>query len=239
MISLEALRSQIHDAVLATDGTDGRGGQPVGGKLFKAEQWREKLLSADAIALKENSGDDDGVKGGTGEHWLSIQRFRPNIVLRSCTADDEEHRTPPIKAWEEDFWTKLEFDADSECDQGQSQKAQHSSQPTKDDRQTPSSSVEMHLVSRCERCLLTAVDPVTAEKDVSVPLAFLRRSNNKVKKRPLDADGTPIRKTSNGKATGRAGPIFGVYAVVPANKGGKLAVGQGVSCIWSREQERD
>lgn len=60
----------------------------------------------------------------------------------------------------------------------------------------------LQLVARCQRCLLTAVDPITAEKDPSVPLKLLNRSRMRVKK-PAEIEG----------GNGRAGPCFGMYAI--------------------------
>lgn len=60
----------------------------------------------------------------------------------------------------------------------------------------------LQLVARCQRCLLTAVDPLTAEKDASVPLKLLNRSRMRVKK---------VKGVEGGN--GRAGPCFGMYAI--------------------------
>ncbi len=60
----------------------------------------------------------------------------------------------------------------------------------------------LQLVARCQRCLLTAVDPLTAEKDPSVPLKLLNRSRMRVKKTEGIEGGN-----------GRAGPCFGMYAI--------------------------
>lgn len=209
--SLKELQAQIRDAVLAADGTDGRGGAPVGGKLFKPDAWKTKVTSNDTGA-KQIAGQ--ALTSGQREEWLSMLRFRPNIVLKSSKG------STPIKAWEEDCWTKIQID----------NLKVHLDDATDTQDQSRPSTVEMHLVSRCERCLLTTVDPETAERDVSVPLAFLRRSRNQVKKVPLDEQGKP--KTG---ASGRPGPCFGIYAVVPEGKGGNISVGASATCIWSND----
>lgn len=59
----------------------------------------------------------------------------------------------------------------------------------------------LQLVSRCQRCLLTAVDPITAEKDPSVPLKLLNRSRMRVK------------KVEKERGNGRKRPCFGIYAI--------------------------
>ncbi|PWN24003.1 hypothetical protein BCV69DRAFT_244201 [Microstroma glucosiphilum] len=215
--SLQALQEQIRDAVLASDETtDGRGGPRVGGKLFKAENWKEKVTSADEK---------------TAAPWLSMLRFRPNIVITGGSASG----TSSIEPWEEDKWTMLEIDTFATT----SSSANDSKPPT----QSSSSAVplQLHLSAHCERCLLTAVDPITAERDVSIPLAFLRRSRNEVKVHPLGPDGLPLGKASivAGKE-GKKGPCFGVYGVpaAPEEKAGAakgqglVRVGDEVRCYW-------
>ncbi|CDW99805.1 hypothetical protein [Sporisorium scitamineum] len=87
----------------------------------------------------------------------------------------------------------------------------------------------LQLVARCQRCLLTAVDPITAEKDPSVPLKLLNRSRMRVKKSAGVEGGN-----------GRAGPCFGMYAIpLPLSKEGekeaaygRLAKGDSVRVRW-------
>ncbi|CAO1619833.1 unnamed protein product [Parajaminaea phylloscopi] len=213
--SLKDLQEQIRAASFATDGSDGRGGKAIGGKLFKAELWKEKILQFSQEVSKAIDDEAD-LTSEQRQTWLNIQRFRPNIVLRSSRSHDK----PTIKAWEEDCWTKLQFGRAGDDDQA--------SDPTATQVDV---GVQMHVVSRCERCLLTSVDPVTADRDVSVPLAFLRRNNSRVKEVPLDEHGVP----KGGDDKGKAGPCFGMYAVVPESGQGKLAVGDSVTCFWSSD----
>lgn len=221
--SLHALQDQIRDAVLASDETtDGRGGPRVGGKLFKAENWKEKVTSADPK---------------TAAPWLSMLRFRPNIVVSG--GSDEQ-----IEAWEEDKWTMLEIDTVASA--SSSTPGSKASPATSPSSTKP---LQLHLSAHCERCLLTTVDPFTAERDVSIPLAFLRRSRNEVKKHPLGPDGLPLGKMSivAGKE-GRKGPCFGVYGVPAADEEadgagvgkGLVRVGDEVRCYWrSNDGEGD
>lgn len=78
----------------------------------------------------------------------------------------------------------------------------------------------IHLVARCKRCLLTAIDPETAHKDVNVPLGLLRKSRFRVKK----AEGE----------TGRKGPCFGMYGVPEGSATGyaSIKVGNPVRVRW-------
>ena len=89
----------------------------------------------------------------------------------------------------------------------------------------------LQLVARCQRCLLTAVDPVTAEKDPSVPLKLLNRTRMRVKK---------VQGIAGGN--GRAGPCFGMYAVpLPVNGEeayGELRRGDRIRVRW-RPYETD
>lgn len=72
--------------------------------------------------------------------YLSMQRFRPNIVLRTRSG---EKSFPP---YSEDSWETIWIGED------------------------PESALAVHLVARCDRCLLTAVEPetyvLTRRKDV-------------------------------------------------------------------------
>ncbi|CCF54092.1 hypothetical protein NDA11_006486 [Ustilago hordei] len=82
----------------------------------------------------------------------------------------------------------------------------------------------LQLVARCQRCLLTAVDPVTAEKDPSVALKLLNRSRMRVKK---------VEGMKGGN--GRAGPCFGMYAIpLPLDEGlyGGLNKGDKIRVRW-------
>jgi uncharacterized protein YcbX len=78
----------------------------------------------------------------------------------------------------------------------------------------------IHLVARCKRCLLTAVNPETAQKDVNVPLNLLRQSRYRVKK----AEGE----------SGRKGPCFGIYGVPERIKESytSISVGDRVRVRW-------
>lgn len=221
--SLDDLQEQIREATFALYATDRRGGLSVAGKLFEPANWRDKILQSTQAAEAVVS-DDSKTDTQRRRDWLNIQRFRPNIVLRSCASTDK----PSIKAWEEDFWTKLEFRASSGSPSNPGSKEEPA------ETSAPATTIEMHLVSRCQRCLLTTVDPTTAERDVSVPLAFLRRSRNQVKKVPLDEKGLP----KQGDEKGKPGPCFGMYAVVPEGRGGEVSIGDDVTCFWANNTEQ-
>lgn len=133
-----------------------------------------------------------------------MQRFRPNIVLRA-----REGST--YNPFSEDDWDSLWFaPSASLSEQGEVQEVKSKA------------TASLSLVARCQRCLLTTVDPETAERDVLVPLALLRRSRLKHKhaKRP--------------------GPCFGMYAIPlllgdeQSEKGlfGSINVGDAVAVRW-------
>lgn len=183
--------------------------------MFKQQTWRERILADDARALKRGMPKDGGDADSEAATWLTMIRFRPNIVLKSCS---DSTVGKPLEAWEEDNWQMITVnDASSSA-----------AAAAAADRPLP----EIHCAAECKRCLMTTTDPLTSERiDASVPLAFLRRSHNIVKAVPLDKHGTP----SNDKdalAKAPKGPCFGVYAVVPADKGGVLRVGDVVRCPW-------
>lgn len=188
---------------MATDESDGRGGKPIASeKIFNKDAWRRKILTADAISLKASLPQ-------TNDHltteWMTMVRFRPNIILKSC---EDGTLGKPLQPWEEDHWSRLDLEN--------------------------SSAPQIHIAANCKRCLMTTVDPYTGERtDVSVPLAFLRRSNNIVKMAPMDQDGMPS-KDKEAIAKAPKGPCFGVYAVVPASKEGMLRVGDVIRCSWRR-----
>jgi hypothetical protein len=105
---------------------------------------------------------------------LPIQRFRPNIVLRSRRNDDGTPATSPrYQGFSEDSWETIWVD-------------------------TKSGQLPIQLVARCERCLLTTVDPVTAHRDVNIPLAHLRHHR--------------LRHAQPGIKK-RGGPCFGMYSI--------------------------
>ncbi|PWZ02657.1 hypothetical protein BCV70DRAFT_234468 [Testicularia cyperi] len=137
-------------------------------------------------AASEAGGDGRGGRTITelkSDLWtknvVSMQRFRPNIIVRSAF---HEHGFGPFS---EDSWERMWI----------LPPANQASEPTR-------AKAMLQLVARCQRCLLTAVDPVTAEKDPSVPLKLLNRSRMRIKK-PADIPG----------GNGRQGPCFGMYAV--------------------------
>jgi uncharacterized protein YcbX len=167
--------------------TDGIGGAPI--RNLDRDKWAARLDDADA--------------------QLSMQRFRPNIVLSSLDAD------ATYAAYDEDEWDQLRIVRASSNDHSAREACSHEtcSLPP-----STRSSIVLHLIARCQRCLLTSVDPETAEKDVQVPLALLRRSRMRLK--------TP------GK---REGPCFGVYAVPEST--GEVRVGDQVWVRWRDESE--
>lgn len=175
--SLVDVQAQLRDALdgSARDQTDGRGGRAIAG--LDSRIW--------------------------SDNTLSMQRFRPNIVVRSAS---DSHPIPPFS---EDSWERIWIqDSGTDEEDGMFQ-------------------AMLQLVARCQRCLLTAVDPVTAEKDASVPLKLLNRSRMRIKK-PQGMQG----------GNGRNGPCFGMYAVpLPVSHGeevsyGRLSLGDRVRVRW-------
>ncbi|EST09978.1 MOSC, N-terminal beta barrel [Kalmanozyma brasiliensis GHG001] len=174
---------------------------------FVREQLSVAMDSADG-------GDGRGGRTITGidaDKWsdpatLSMARFRPNVVVKGNVEN-------PIGAFSEDSWERLwVLPAGSAAS---------------DDGEEVTKAM-LQLVARCQRCLLTAVDPITAEKDPSVPLKLLNRSRMRVKKTAGIEGGN-----------GRAGPCFGMYAIpLPLSSGesgesyGELKVGDGIRVRW-------
>lgn len=174
--SLGALRTQLSDAVRSD--TDGIGGAPI--RNLDRVKWAARLDDTDT--------------------QLSMQRFRPNIVLSSLGA-------ARFNAYDEDDWDQLRIVRGA------------SAVPVDGHPPSGRTSIVLHLIARCQRCLLTSVDPATAERDVQVPLALLRRSR--------------MRQKTPGK---RDGPCFGVYAVPEST--GDVHVGDEVWVRW-REAENE
>lgn len=142
---------------------------------------REQFSSA-LTSLTSDGRGGRAITGIDSDKWsdpaaLSIAHFRPNIVLRGIG-----------KPFSEDNWERLWIVPASASHTGESGQADCQAM--------------LQLVARCQRCLLTAVDPVTAEKDPSVPLKLLNRSRMRVKKTEGIEGGN-----------GRAGPCFGMYAI--------------------------
>lgn len=80
-------------------------------------------------------------------------------------------------------------------------------------------SLPVHLVARCQRCRLTAIDPETAHKDLNVPLGLLRKSRFRI---------------SQTEGPGGKGPCFGMYGV-PEKSGSEytsISVGDSVRVRW-------
>ncbi|KIS71935.1 uncharacterized protein UMAG_00362 [Mycosarcoma maydis] len=160
-------------------------------------------------ALTCTDGDGRGGRAITGidaTKWsdpttLSIARFRPNIVVKGNGG---------FGAFSEDSWERIWILSPS---------SEQSSKPK----------AMLQLVARCQRCLLTAVDPISAEKDPSVPLKLLSRSRMRVKK---------VAGVQGGN--GRAGPCFGMYAiplplgrdVEDKDKYGGLVKGDAIRVRW-------
>lgn len=156
---------------------------------------RNQLTSA----LSPNGTEGRPIAGIDATKWadssaLSIARFRPNIVLRSSPGE-------AFAPFSEDSWERIWI-----LPNGRSR-----------------SKAVLQLVARCQRCLLTAVDPITAEKDASVPLKLLNRSRMRVK------------KTASEGGNGRAGPCFGMYAIplpLDTSAYGELSTGDSVKVRW-------
>lgn len=173
---------------------------------------RSQLLAA---VKAGDGGDGRGGRAITGIDplkWsdptaLSIARFRPNIVVKGSS-------TTNLSAFGEDSWERIWILPPAPLDAP--------ADPTE-------SKAMLQLVARCQRCLLTAVDPITAERDPSVPLKLLNRSRMRVKKSAGVQGGT-----------GRAGPCFGMYAIpLPLSRAserervyGHLQTGDAVRVRW-------
>lgn len=155
------------------------------------------------------------IAGFESEKWknkkLQMKRFRPNIVIESL---DKEN---PISPFMEDSLESL-FLLEND---GQIT----TSKPSLEETQTGNFNFKsiIHLVSRCERCRLTTVDPETSEIDKAVPLKFLSRHHFRIKKK-------------------RNGPCFGMYGIpMPVEKSedqaegnnyGRIRVGDLVMVRW-------
>lgn len=121
-----------------------------------------------------------------------MARFRPNIVLKG---------KDPLKPFSEDSWERIWILSPPPSPPSTSSTHQHHNDKGDDDDGGGVKSM-LQIVARCQRCLLTAVDPITAEKDPSVPLKLLNRSRMRIKKVAGIAGGN-----------GRSGPCFGMYAI--------------------------
>ncbi|EPQ28793.1 uncharacterized protein PFL1_03596 [Pseudozyma flocculosa PF-1] len=172
---------------------------------------QEQIQDAARASLPGGAGGDGrggrAIGGLNAELWeakgkLDMIRFRPNIVL--CSLSDDAEAYP---AFSEDSWDRITILASS---------ADHDSTPTQ---------TALAIVARCQRCLLTAVDPTTAERDASVPLKFLSRTRMRYKKTPNPL-GSQLGAVLPGKE--RKGPCFGVYAIpIPSPRAGDGAPGKG------------
>lgn len=90
-----------------------------------------QILAQESMKVDRQFWDSRKVNN---EVALPIQRFRPNIVLKS--RDGQKH----FPAFSEDSWETIWI----------------KSEKSQDDA---SLELPIHLVARCERCLLTTVDP--------------------------------------------------------------------------------
>ncbi|PWN52761.1 hypothetical protein IE53DRAFT_339988 [Violaceomyces palustris] len=159
-----------------------------------------------------SSGSERGDREGEiVESLVRMARFRPNIVLRSINS-----------AFDEDSWEKIVV-LPSEEEAGHACKLKEKA--------------ILQFVSRCERCLLTSVDPETSRKDKAVPLKFLSRNHLREKKHPL---GDEARSDERRK---KLGPCFGMYAIpLPGEVGsiyGSIKVGDKVNVYWRPYAEDD
>ncbi|SJX60402.1 uncharacterized protein SRS1_11716 [Sporisorium reilianum f. sp. reilianum] len=176
--------------------------------LVASRESLESVRAQLSAALGSQDGTDGrggrGISGIDAHKWsdasaLSIARFRPNIVVKGSAG---------LQAFSEDSWERSWILPSPSAQQ---------------------SNAMLQLVARCQRCLLTAVDPITAEKDPSVPLKLLNRSRMRVKKSAGIEGGH-----------GRAGPCFGMYAIplplgaASGEKGayGRLETGDAVRVRW-------
>ncbi|KAL3460235.1 MOSC N-terminal beta barrel domain-containing protein [Aspergillus heterothallicus] len=101
---------------------------------------------------------------GTGHEAITIERFRPNIIIRG----DKE------KPWVEDWWKTVKISAPA-------------SSSTSGAVGQGKSSVTFDIVARCGRCQVPNVDPVTADKHRTQPwdtLMKYRRVDEGLKYKP-------------------------------------------------------
>lgn len=199
------VQSQLDDALKGLDTlpqSDGRGG-PVYPHLDKALNKRHALAAEKSSAavpydVAITQSPDEARWQRTKGEPISIIQFRPNIVLssNSSTNGGAAKQLEPFAEEDWEYFTSLGSSGDGK----------------------QSAEAQINLVTYCERCPMTTIDPITGEKDLAaVPLRLLGRSHIRDK-----------------KLRGSSAACFGMYAVpmpvAGAEKGeyGTLRVGDAV-----------
>jgi uncharacterized protein YcbX len=91
-------------------------------------------------AAGEAAAGADSPRGGEALQQLTIERFRPNIIVRG--RDDHP--------WEEDTWKRVRLSTAIPAEEALYK-------------------IDLDVVARCARCQVPNVDPATAEKDAREP----------------------------------------------------------------------
>ena len=106
-----------------------------------------------------------------GHDEITIERFRPNIIVRGCDSPDVEDKTP--KAWSEDSWKTVRI--------------LNGEEKTGVMGISGEKGLVIDVQARCARCQVPNVDPETAEKDKNEPcdtLVSYRRVDEGIKWKP-------------------------------------------------------
>jgi len=108
-----------------------------------------------------------------GHDEITIERFRPNIVVRGSDTTRSDDKAP--KAWSEDSWKTVRI-LDGEQPSGIASILGGGNK-----------GLEIDVQARCARCQVPNVDPETAEKDKHEPwdtLVSYRRVDEGIKWKP-------------------------------------------------------
>lgn len=109
-----------------------------------------------------------------GHHEITIERFRPNIIVRGRDMTRSDDKAP--EAWTEDSWKTVRI-LDGEQQTGLTSMLLGGG----------SKALEIDVQARCARCQVPNVDPETAEKDKHEPwdtLVSYRRVDEGIKWKP-------------------------------------------------------
>jgi uncharacterized protein len=104
-----------------------------------------------------------------GEGEITIERFRPNIIIKGSTP------------WEEDSWKTVRLNGDTPASKS------WTSTLTSFIGATPSGAIDIDIVARCARCQVPNVEPTTALKHQKQPwdtLMKYRRVDEGIKWKP-------------------------------------------------------
>lgn len=129
------------------------------------------VLIANEASLRELNGR----LKEKGHEEISIERFRPNIIVRGKDSQTENDKAP--EAWSEDSWKTVRI---IEAEQQQQSTLSSILSST-------SKGLEIDVQARCARCQVPNVDPDTAVKDKHEPwdtLVNYRRIDEGIKWKP-------------------------------------------------------